>query len=64
MSNIFCQFKTNSTGICLMHCPDESGRCDRHKALIEKPKRVKGKRFRGDSKFAHTMGMFLNKDEN
>lgn len=61
---IFCSYVTGDNGAkCLMYCPDKSGKCDRHKSLTEKPRKEKGKKFRGNSKWQKEQGKFNNKIE-
>ena len=60
-NKIFCQYQTSYVGKCLMYQPDLSERCDRHKGLIEKTKRVRQPKFRGDSKWQKENGYFDKK---
>lgn len=54
---MWCQWITSYTGKCGMWI--ESGeRCKRHKGLKEKPKKEKGMRFRGNSKWGKEIGVF------
>lgn len=58
----WCTFETGYAGICGKFVKGVgSSRCDRHLGKKETPKRSKGTKFRGDSKFSVREGLWTSK---
>ena len=47
---LFCGYPKVGLGLCMVYCPDGSGRCLKHKNKVSKV-RNRSPKFRGSSKF-------------